>query len=120
VFLYEVGLGGVVPWHAVGDFDDKASERESSHKLDPRAWLGGHTTLPYGYSDESDNNFMQMATNMSSVNAQPFVRAARARICVHGRRARALLRAHRTAARRSRSARGGRRVDRDRAGGSQG
>ena len=77
VFLYEIGKGGLVPWRAVGDFDDKMSERENSHKLDEKAWLGGRTTLPYQYSDEPDNHFMQMATNLSSVNAQPFVRGRR-------------------------------------------
>jgi CxxC motif-containing protein (DUF1111 family) len=73
VFLYAIGTGGMVPWYAVGDFADKASERENSHKLDEKAWLGGRTTLPYQYSDEPDNNFLQMATNLSPVNAQPFV-----------------------------------------------
>jgi CxxC motif-containing protein (DUF1111 family) len=77
VFLYEIGRGGLVPWHSVGDFDDKASERENSHELDERAWLGGRTTLPCPYSDEPDNHFMQMATNLSSLNAQPFVRGRR-------------------------------------------
>ncbi|MDD9932223.1 MAG: thiol oxidoreductase [Myxococcales bacterium] len=77
VFLYEVGVGGVVPWQAVGDFDDKASERENSRKLDERAWTAGRTTLPYQYSDEPDNHFMQMATNLSGRNAQPFVRGRR-------------------------------------------
>jgi CxxC motif-containing protein (DUF1111 family) len=77
VFLYEIGKGGLVPWYAVGTFEDKASERENSHKLDEKAWLGGRTTLPYQYSDEPDDNFMQMATNLSSVNAQPFVRGRR-------------------------------------------
>jgi CxxC motif-containing protein (DUF1111 family) len=76
-FLYEVGRGGLVPWYSVGRFDDKTSERENSHKLDEKAWLGGRTTLPYQYSDEPDNHFMQMATNLSSVNAQPFVRGRR-------------------------------------------
>ena len=73
VFLYAVGTGGMVPWYTVGDFEDKSSERENSHKLDEKAWLGGQTTLPYQYSDEPDNNFLQMATNLSPVNAQPFV-----------------------------------------------
>lgn len=77
VFLYEIGRGGLVPWHAVGTFEDKSSERENSHKLDERAWLGGRTTLPYQYSGEPHNNFMQMATNLSSVNAQAFVRGRR-------------------------------------------
>jgi len=73
VFLYAIGTGGMVPWYTVGDFADKSSERENSHKLDEKAWLGGRTTLPYQYSDEPDNNFLQMATNLSPVNAQPFV-----------------------------------------------
>ncbi|HVJ18989.1 MAG TPA: di-heme oxidoredictase family protein [Polyangiaceae bacterium] len=76
-FLYEVGNGGLVPFHTVGDFDDKASERENSHKLPEKFWLGGRTTLPYQFSDEPDNHFMQLATNMSTVNGQHFV---------HGRR----------------------------------
>jgi CxxC motif-containing protein (DUF1111 family) len=77
VFLYEIGNGGMVPWYAVGDFHDQASERENSHKLDPKGWLGGRTTLPYQYSDEPDNNYMQMATNLSDLNGQPWVRGRR-------------------------------------------
>ena len=77
VFLYEIGKGGMVPWYAVGKWEDKASERENSHKLEEKAWLGGRTTLPYQYSDEPDNNFMQMATNLSPDNAQAFVRGRR-------------------------------------------
>ena len=77
VFLYEVGKGGMVPWYAVGTFADKSSERENSHKLDEKGWLGGRTTLPYQYSDEPDDHFMQMATNIADLNAQPFVRGRR-------------------------------------------
>jgi CxxC motif-containing protein (DUF1111 family) len=77
VFLYEIGNGGMVPWYTVGDHADQASERENSHKLDEKAWLGGRTTLPYQYSDEPDNHFMQMATNLSGLNAQPFVQGRR-------------------------------------------
>lgn len=76
-FLYEVGNGGLVPWYTVGAFDDKASERENSHKLPEEFWLGGRTTLPYQYSDEPDNHFMQMATNLSTFNGQHFVRGRR-------------------------------------------
>jgi CxxC motif-containing protein (DUF1111 family) len=77
VFLYEVGKGGMVPWYAVGTFADKSSERENSHKIDEKGWLGGRTTLPYQYSDEPDDHFMQMATNLADLNAQPFVRGRR-------------------------------------------
>jgi len=77
VFLYEVGKGGMVPWYAVGTFADQSSERENSHKLDEKGWLGGRTTLSYPYSGEPDGHFMQMATNLADLNAQPFVRGRR-------------------------------------------
>jgi CxxC motif-containing protein (DUF1111 family) len=35
--------------------------------------LGGETTLPYQYSDEPDNHFIQMPTNLSDINGQKFV-----------------------------------------------
>lgn len=72
-YLYQVGKGGMVPWKAVGDFDDKSSERENSHPIDKAGWLGGNTTLPYQYTNEPDDHFMQMATNLSSLNGQAFV-----------------------------------------------
>jgi CxxC motif-containing protein (DUF1111 family) len=73
VFLYEVGKGGMVPWYTVGTWEDQASERENSHKLDEKGWLGGRTTLPYQYSDEPENHFLEMATNLSDGNGQNFV-----------------------------------------------
>ena len=76
-FLYAVGTGGMVPWDTVGDFADPSSERENSHPIDEAGWLGGGTTLPYMHSGETDNHYMQMATNLSSVNGQPFVRGRR-------------------------------------------
>jgi len=72
-YLYQVGKGGMVPWKTVGDFDDKSSERENSHPIAKEGWLGGNTTLPYQYTNEPDDHFMQMATNLSSFNGQPFV-----------------------------------------------
>lgn len=75
--LYLVGVGGVVPWEAVGDFADPSSERGISRAIDEAGWLGGRTTLPYSYSDEPDNHFLQMATNLSAEHAQPFVRGRR-------------------------------------------
>ncbi len=71
--LYEVGVGGLVPWYPEGDFADPASERENSRKLDEAAWLGGRTTLHEQVSDEPDNHYMQMATNLSGRSGQPFV-----------------------------------------------
>jgi CxxC motif-containing protein (DUF1111 family) len=77
VFLYAIGTGGMVPWYAVGTFEDQSSERENSHPLPEIAWLGGRTTLPYQYTDEPDNHYMQMATNLADLNGQPFVRGRR-------------------------------------------
>ncbi|MDN4502573.1 di-heme oxidoredictase family protein [Alteromonadaceae bacterium BrNp21-10] len=75
-YLYIVGQG-LVPWKTVGDFDDKSSEREDSYPIDQAGWLGGETTLPYNYTNEPDNHFMQMATNLSNVNGQVFVEGRR-------------------------------------------
>ena len=71
-FLYIVGRG-LVPWEARGVFGDGSTEREDSYPIPEAGWLGGQTTLPYQYSDEPDNHFLQMATNLSSINGQPFV-----------------------------------------------
>ena len=64
-FLYIVG-SGIVPWEAQGATQD-------SFPMPAAAQLGGGTTLSYPYSDEPENLFKQMATNMSPLNAQPFV-----------------------------------------------
>jgi CxxC motif-containing protein (DUF1111 family)/predicted lipoprotein with Yx(FWY)xxD motif len=72
-YLYQVGKGGMVPWKTVGDFDIKTSERENSHPIAKEGWLGGNTTLPYQYTNEPNDHFMQMATNLSSLNGQAFV-----------------------------------------------
>ena len=71
--LYAVGVGGIVPWKADGTFEDPSSGRENSVPIDEAGWLGGRTTLPYQYSDEPDNHFMQMATNLSTLHGQTFV-----------------------------------------------
>jgi len=71
-FLYVVGEG-LVPWYTVGEWGNPATELEDSYAVAEKAWLGGDTTLHYNYSDEPDNEFMQMATNLAPVNAQRFV-----------------------------------------------
>ena len=70
-FLYEVGTGGLVPW------DTDLNARENSVPIDEAGWLGGRTTIPYDHSDEPDNAFMQMATNISGANGQAFVEGRR-------------------------------------------
>lgn len=71
-FLYIVGRG-LVPWEARGVFGDASTEREDSYPIPEAGWLGGGTTLSYQYSDEPDNVFLQMPTNLSRLNGQPFV-----------------------------------------------
>lgn len=71
-FLYVVGRG-LAPWEAHGVFGDASTEREDSFPISEAAWLGGHTTLSYQYSNEPDKRFMQMATMLSSLNGQNFV-----------------------------------------------
>lgn len=70
--LYIVGQG-LVPWEARGTFGDGTTEREDSYPIPQEGRLGGDTTLSYQYSDEPDNQFLQMATNLSADNAQVFV-----------------------------------------------
>ncbi len=71
-YLYIVGEG-IVPWETRGDFNDKNSEREDSFPIPVEARLGGDTTVHRQISHEPDNYFIQMATNIGSDNAQPFV-----------------------------------------------
>ena len=63
--LYIVGQG-VVPFEAQGPLQD-------SFPMPVAGKLGGDTTLNYQYSDEPDNHFMQMPTNLSNINGQVFV-----------------------------------------------
>lgn len=64
-FLYIVGQG-IVPWYGSGPLLD-------SFPLPEIAWLGGHTTLPYQYSNEPEHSFKQTAGNISPVNGGPFM-----------------------------------------------
>lgn len=70
-YLYIVGEG-LVPWDVTGPFGTIGG-RKDSVKIPEKAWLGGKTTLPYNHSNEPDNHFIQMATNLASNNGQPFV-----------------------------------------------
>lgn len=70
-YLYIVGEG-LVPWDVTGSFGTLGG-RKDSVKIPEKAWLGGKTTLPYMHSNEPDNHFIQMATNLASQNGQPFV-----------------------------------------------
>ena len=69
VFLYIVGEG-IVPWYAEAD---GSQFREDSQKIPEDYWLGGRTSIHYQYSDEPNDNFMQMATNLGYDNGQTFL-----------------------------------------------
>jgi len=75
-YLYIVGQG-LVPWEARGVFGDFATEREDSYPISKAGLLGGGTTLPYQYSNEPTDHFMQMPTNLSHINGQVFVKGRR-------------------------------------------
>lgn len=64
--LYVVGQGGVQPWEGQGSNLD-------SFALPQTAWAGGRTTLPYQYSNEPLQRFNQMAGQLTSQSAQPFM-----------------------------------------------
>jgi CxxC motif-containing protein (DUF1111 family) len=70
VWLYIVGQGGIVPLEGQGALRD-------SFPMPEKAWLGGRTTLNQPFSDEPDKRFMQMATNIAPVSAQPWVEGRR-------------------------------------------
>ena len=66
--LYIVGQG-IVPW--------ETRQGDDSYPMPVAGWLGGNVTLPYQYSDEPDNHFIQMAPNMSNINGQVFMQGRR-------------------------------------------
>nr|ANY58015.1 hypothetical protein [uncultured bacterium] len=68
-YLYIVGKG-LVPWEGTG-------ERRDSVEIPEKAWLGGRTTVHRNESNEPQNLFMQLATNMAPHNGQKFVQGRR-------------------------------------------
>ena len=65
VFLYIVGEG-IVPWYA-------KTGNEDSEKIPEEYLLGGATSMHYQYSDEPNDHFLQMATNLGYENGQTFL-----------------------------------------------
>jgi CxxC motif-containing protein (DUF1111 family) len=69
-FLYIVGRG-VVSWDVGGG--TPAGGIKDSVEIPASALLGGATTVHAMASNEPDNRFLQMATNLGYDNGQPFV-----------------------------------------------
>ncbi|RBP48737.1 di-heme oxidoredictase family protein [Arenicella xantha] len=78
-YLYIVGKG-VVPWYTenAGEFVQGAADfQEDSREIPESYWLGGNTTIHYQYTDEPNDHFMQMATNLGYLNGQKFLEGRR-------------------------------------------
>ncbi|MGC6480697.1 MAG: di-heme oxidoredictase family protein [Porticoccaceae bacterium] len=69
-FVYVVGEQGVHP------FQWQTGQQDGT-PIPQKGLSGGATTLGYNYTNEPAGRFMQMATNMSPGNAEPFVRGRR-------------------------------------------
>ncbi|WP_221076630.1 di-heme oxidoredictase family protein [Agarivorans aestuarii] len=67
-FLYIVGEG-IVPWYTL----NSGPYPEDSARIPEQYWLGGRTSLHYQYTNEPNDHFMQMATNLSYDNGQTFL-----------------------------------------------
>lgn len=75
-YVYIIGTPGMAPF----EWDRYASDPLGSNDGTPIAaegLLGGAGTLGYNYSEEPAGRFMEMATNLSPGNAQPFVEGRR-------------------------------------------
>jgi CxxC motif-containing protein (DUF1111 family)/predicted lipoprotein with Yx(FWY)xxD motif len=75
-FLYVVGTPGLAPFEWQRNVTDQLGTNDGT-PIPAAGLLGGDTTLGYNYSEEPAGRFIQMATNLSHVNAQPFVRGRR-------------------------------------------
>ncbi len=73
-FLYVVGEG-IVPWYS--EAEGLSIYREDSHKIPEEYWLGGKTSMHYQYTNEPNDHFMQMATNLGYDNGQKFLEGRR-------------------------------------------
>ena len=69
-FVYIIGQPGVEP------FEWQPYQLDGT-PIPQKGLSGGKTTLGYNYTNEPAGRFMQMATNMSPGNGQPFVRGRR-------------------------------------------
>ena len=75
-YVYVIGTPGVAPFEWQRGVQDELGVNDGT-PIPTAGLLGGDTTLGYNYSEEPAGRFMQMATNLSPGNAQPFVRGRR-------------------------------------------
>ncbi len=75
-FVYVIGQPGLVPFEWSRGANNPGGSNDG-RPIPATGRLGGAGTLGYNYSEEPAGRFMQMATNLSPGNAQPFVRGRR-------------------------------------------
>jgi CxxC motif-containing protein (DUF1111 family) len=75
-FVYVIGETGLAPFEWQRGVDSQGGSNDGTPILE-KGLLGGQTTLGFNYSEEPAGRFMQMATNLSAKNAQPFVEGRR-------------------------------------------
>lgn len=75
-YVYVIGTAGMAPF----EWDRNARDQFGTNDGSPiaaKGLLGGAGTLGYNYSEEPAGRFMEMPTNLSPGNAQPFVEGRR-------------------------------------------
>ena len=75
-YVYVIGSPGVVPFEWQRGVNNQGGSNDGT-PIGEKGLLGGDTTLGFNYTNEPAGRFMQMATNLSHRNAQPFVRGRR-------------------------------------------
>ena len=75
-FVYVIGELGVAPFEWQRGVENNGGANDGT-PIPSQGLIGGDTTLGFNYSEEPAGRFMQMATNLSSQNAQSFVEGRR-------------------------------------------
>jgi CxxC motif-containing protein (DUF1111 family) len=75
-YVYVIGKPGMAPFEWQRSVNKTGGANDGT-PIPAAGLLGGNTTLGYNYSNEPAGRFMQLATNLSPGNAQPFVQGRR-------------------------------------------
>lgn len=75
-YVYVIGKPGMAPFEWQRGVNKTGGANDGT-PIPAAGLLGGNTTLGYNYSNEPAGRFMQLATNLSPGNAQPFVQGRR-------------------------------------------
>lgn len=75
-YVYVIGKPGMAPFEWQRGVNKTGGANDGT-PIPTAGLLGGNTTLGYNYSNEPAGRFMQLATNLSPGNAQPFVQGRR-------------------------------------------